>query len=704
MKKSAVFLILLNVCLIVLAFWVKIPLPFHEWRKGPPIHTFSAYSSGNAERIFWIATVFFIDLYSCLTALFYYMIRKRHIFLSRKVHLAGVIVLFTISFLLTEELARLFIKSSSGYTQFRPHPVLYWYNRSNLHSFIERSDISPISTNRYGFRCADIQREKPSGEYRIFVFGDSSAFGHGVCDEETFSARLEKKLNDKHKRHKFRVINAACPGHTTYQGLKILKNEVLRFNPDMLIVSYNNDPGLEYAEEKERAFKNPFMERLNIALYHSDYYLLFQRATMDLKIFLLTKFKKGYSPSFVRRISLDDYRNNIREFIKIAEEYNMYILFIKMPVNFDAFKEQPDLKKFFYDERYRDALTEICAENHQMLIDVNNNWADRSKRDLFEIIHYDGKESRAHFHPSAKGHEDIAGQIYNAISLRKIRIGCSSLTPLHCMIGEVFSRTDILKKHGFEGEIVFFEHGYDQSVACKAGKIDATFSCEVPAVYHLAECPDLRIVGTPGALGRIALIVSSKGEADSIGDLRNKTVFIQGGSSSMMMAEDWFSACGLKPGIDVKFIDSKATASGFVLWDPWLEEFLKQNDFKIVRERLFYSVIFMSDKYLESFPDAVVRYKEALKEAFIWALGNKEDVVKWVSGRSGIKEDIIASILGFNENWSLEENEKANISLDLTPWHEKLLQECGSFAIKNKDVPSDFDIEKRIVSGVFNGD
>src|SRR4030042_4145509 len=134
----------------------------------------------------------------------------------------------------------------------------------------------------------------------------------------------------------------------------------------------------------------------------------------------------------------------------------------------------------------------------------------------------------------------------------KIRIGCSSLTPLHCMFGEVFIRTDILKKHNLYGKITFFRHGEEQGKACENNKIDSTFSCEVPAIIHLVKFPDLRIIGTPGSLGRIALIVPEKSNIFAVGDLKNNKILVHSGSSADMAIHEWLFDSGLDPKRDVK--------------------------------------------------------------------------------------------------------------------------------------------------------
>lgn len=294
----------------------------------------------------------------------------------------------------------------------------------------------------------------------------------------------------------------------------------------------------------------------------------------------------------------------------------------------------------------------------------------------------------------------------------KIRIGCSSLTPIHCMFGEIFQRTDILKKQGLEGEVIFFAHGGDQSEACQANKIDTTFSCEVPAISQLKNCPDLIIIGTPGSLGRIALIVPQELDIFSLHDLKGKTILIHEGASATMMARKWLQSSGLDPDHDVKLIYSDKDSilnrlyskegDAIVSWDPWLEIFLKKYGFRIVKERLFWSVIVVSEKYLQRFPNAVARYEEALKEALWWASNHKDIVSEWVSAQSGLELDVVKKVMRLNKNWNLPKVLKNEIKLGLTVEDINILKECNDYMKNTGQIPVDYDIKDKIMPTILD--
>ncbi len=94
------------------------------------------------------------------------------------------------------------------------------------------------SINRWGHHDTDFPLQKPAGEFRALMLGDSVTMGHGVDYEETFSAHLEKRLREKASGYSsFEVINTGVHGYSTYQELQIFE-ESLPFDPDFVALGF----------------------------------------------------------------------------------------------------------------------------------------------------------------------------------------------------------------------------------------------------------------------------------------------------------------------------------------------------------------------------------------------------------------------------------------------------------------------------------
>ncbi len=77
------------------------------------------------------------------------------------------------------------------------------------------------------------------GKARVVVFGGSQTFGWGIpaMDRATFSDQLERYL--KRRGHsEVEVLNAAFPGVKTATGLRWFASNLLRYDPDVVVVNF----------------------------------------------------------------------------------------------------------------------------------------------------------------------------------------------------------------------------------------------------------------------------------------------------------------------------------------------------------------------------------------------------------------------------------------------------------------------------------
>ena len=90
--------------------------------------------------------------------------------------------------------------------------------------------------NSLGLRGDEIKKEKPDNTFRIFAVGGSTTFGHAALDSETWPALLQQIINEKITGKKIEVINAGISGGTSESGYNLIKNKLLSFDPDLIIM------------------------------------------------------------------------------------------------------------------------------------------------------------------------------------------------------------------------------------------------------------------------------------------------------------------------------------------------------------------------------------------------------------------------------------------------------------------------------------
>ena len=114
------------------------------------------------------------------------------------------------------------------------YPVEYIQPNQNLNT---------IHINSDGFRGDEITKDKPSDTFRIFVIGGSTTFGWGsTSDKTTISGFLQQDFDNAHLNSKVQVINAGVGGTASIEEIEYVKNKLLGYNPDLIIVydGYND--------------------------------------------------------------------------------------------------------------------------------------------------------------------------------------------------------------------------------------------------------------------------------------------------------------------------------------------------------------------------------------------------------------------------------------------------------------------------------
>ena len=203
----------------------------------------------------------------------------------------------------------------------------------------------------------------------IIAFGDSTTAKRGHL--EIYSNILTKELEKAGILAK--VINAGVPGNTTMAARKRFEKDVLRKNPDLVIIQFGiNDAAVD----------------------------VWKNATKS-------------------RVSLDDYMNNLRYFIKTLRKNKTKIILMTP----NALAWTPKLKKLYgkppYTPRsakgfnvtmrpYVKAVRKIAKEEKVVLVDIFAYFDSQKEEGLNKLL-LDG------MHPNKKGHRIVADKLLIAI-------------------------------------------------------------------------------------------------------------------------------------------------------------------------------------------------------------------------------------------------------------------------------------------------
>lgn len=263
---------------------------------------------------------------------------------------------FSLTLLLTLEFAvRIFFPREERIEQIlsilNEDTALFWRQKNNLNTLFQGA---PITTNSLGFRNGEIKKEKEKNSFRIICMGASPTFGWGVLKDDTYPCKLEKKLQGSMRKYsKVEVINAGEIGYTSYQGLKLLRDEIIQLEPDMITVSYVLNDVDKYRffrsngkSDNELLPKNKLLVNCGNLLRKSKLYRLLKRIILSessINSFYLEN--PEMVPLDKRRVSEKDYAENLSQFVDFARSNSLKLIFIKMPVNLQSSKNIPSNKE-----------------------------------------------------------------------------------------------------------------------------------------------------------------------------------------------------------------------------------------------------------------------------------------------------------------------------------------------------------------------
>lgn len=143
-----------------------------------------------------------------------------------------------------------------------------------------------IRSNSLGFRGSNIGPDKTAGTFRVLVFGDSSSFGWGVDQDDTFSALLARDLERNIQRlppgtERVEVGNFAIPGDSSEYGRLVFERYAREFHPDLVILGFGaNDAKpspVSHVAQVEKFRQHAGLQRLRTLLSKSALYRTLER-------------------------------------------------------------------------------------------------------------------------------------------------------------------------------------------------------------------------------------------------------------------------------------------------------------------------------------------------------------------------------------------------------------------------------------------
>ena len=107
-------------------------------------------------------------------------------------------------------------------------------------SFPGKATTWTVHTSDRGFRSPHFEEAKRPGVFRILCLGDSSTFGMNVDDADPYPQVLQRLL-DERAPGRFEVLNLGVPGYSSRQGLELLRQQALKYQPDLVVFAFGTN-------------------------------------------------------------------------------------------------------------------------------------------------------------------------------------------------------------------------------------------------------------------------------------------------------------------------------------------------------------------------------------------------------------------------------------------------------------------------------
>jgi lysophospholipase L1-like esterase len=285
-------------------------------------------------------------------------------------------------------------------------PLLFWRVGPNLKEVFW--DFTVISTNSLGLRHEGEIKPKPSGAFRIVCLGDSVTFGYRVPlafpdkphdydrDLLPYPLLLERRLRETNPGTLIDVIPLAVPAYTTYQGLKLLQQDIDFLKPDVVTACFGwNDVCLRSVPDRQSMPVDRAHVIARSLMCHSQALIHFSRWRQSRK----PQANQPNAGPPVPRVSQQDYVANLLEISRIALAHGDQPVLIA-PVYRDARSNPPEAELV---RQYRNALREAAqarAIPYLQIEELTETNYPANERLFGEVVH-----------PNADGHRIMAREL-----------------------------------------------------------------------------------------------------------------------------------------------------------------------------------------------------------------------------------------------------------------------------------------------------
>ncbi len=283
-------------------------------------------------------------------------------------------------------------------------PLAFWRSSPALAARARAEGLAVAGLDRQratGLLDPRCRGARPPGVYRIVFMGDLQTADSGAGElfgPASYPRAVEAKLPGLGLAgpggRAVQVLNAAMPGFTSWQGLMLLRSDVLPLEPDVVVVAYgDHDASPALSTDRQIITDHLWVWRVRALLYGSRVGLLLHSLLREAGA---SQDRRPGSEPRTERVPPAEYAENLRAFAAQGRGHSFRVVFLAVPFGEDRAAMTPG--------PYYRALLRTGAEMGVPVIDGQAFFAGLSPG-----------ERRASFrdgiHMTPEGHARMAGLV-----------------------------------------------------------------------------------------------------------------------------------------------------------------------------------------------------------------------------------------------------------------------------------------------------
>ena len=287
------------------------------------------------------------------------------------------------------------------------HPTRLWGMGAGVKT---NANDSTATINKLGFRGGVVEIPKPEGRLRIMSLGDSSFYGFGVNDDETFTEKLKGRFGEA--GIDVDAVNAGVAGYSIVQHQVVMEEVGWAMDPDLLILCnvWSDNTWDTFQDEDliisaRFARQNPLTRSALVKLFAAWWADV---GGSDEGRVIVWSASDGWPEGKVRRVPLERWISLNDSLLNQAAERGVGAIFLK-PTNTSLLNEDHVGPPQAWNPYFK--AMDALSEHHGIPVLNVTDLYKASMEEGSEVIDLLWDK----MHPTAKGHTLVSDALFDAL-------------------------------------------------------------------------------------------------------------------------------------------------------------------------------------------------------------------------------------------------------------------------------------------------